>query len=45
MPFRRGKTQTFTGNTLNNIEKHLKEVHMLDEGGDIQRKQKEDTSM
>jgi hypothetical protein len=33
--FRRNKTWTFAGNTLNNVEKHLKEVYMLDEGGDI----------
>jgi hypothetical protein len=41
--FRRGKTWTFAGNTLNNVEKHLKEVHMLDEGGDTWRKQRIDT--
>ena len=33
--FRHNKTYTFYTNTLNNVEKHLKEVYILDQGGDI----------
>jgi hAT family C-terminal dimerisation region len=39
--FRRNKTYTFHANTLNNVEKHLEEVHILDQGGDIWRKRRE----
>jgi hypothetical protein len=31
------KTTIFASNTLNNVEKHLHDVHILDEGGDIWR--------
>lgn len=35
--FRRHKTWYYSGTTLNNAEKHLKDEHCLNEGGDIWR--------
>jgi hypothetical protein len=40
--FSRGKESRYHGSTLKNVERHLREVHYLDEGGDTWRKRSVD---